>query len=194
MSTASLESRVLQPERVLWTRRTLAIRWSAEHSLVAHETSQGVSRSKPPTPTAPLDTQPRKTMSKSDWKANSCDMVIRSFYIYVFRFELIVSNRYTNSYNGNCIHIQMAWVQNHDLVICQGSLSSHPTFEKRHQSALAEQSCWSHLPAIQSQMATGKIHCQSLFLLSSWRMKRYLMSTWFPTWLNPIHTYEYLKS
>ena len=73
----------------------------------------------------------------------------------------------------------MAWILDHQ-VICQGSPSSHPTFEKRHQSALADQSRRSHLPVAQSHMATGK----SIVNLKVVFKKRDLISTlWFqPKW------------
>ena len=73
----------------------------------------------------------------------------------------------------------MPWILDHQ-VICQGSSSSHPTFEKRHQSALADQSRRSHLPVAQSHMATGK----SIVNLKVVCKKRDLISTlWFqPKW------------
>ena len=45
----------------------------------------------------------------------SAEPVIKSFYISVFHSLQIASNLHTISYNGNCIHVQMAWVQNRGL-------------------------------------------------------------------------------
>ena len=36
------------------------------------------------------------------------DFVIKSFYISDFHFVRMASNRYANSYNGNCRHVQKA--------------------------------------------------------------------------------------
>ena len=77
----------------------------------------------------------------------SAESVIKSFYNLCLSF---FANRIKSPYHFiqwelyTCTNGMgsSSWfgVLDHQI-ICQGSLSSHPTIEKRHQSALADQSC-----------------------------------------------------
>ena len=137
------------------------------------KTSQSISRSKPPILTAALDTQPGRVS----------DQILLYLCLSFFKSHQIA------------IPIHTMYIQNHtdgmgskswfgSPVIGQASLSSHPTIEKRHQSALADQSRCSHLPVAQSQMATGK----SIVNLEVCLKKRYLISTWILLGFNLIFT------
>ena len=136
-------------------------------------TSQSMSLSKPPILTAALDTQPRKTTYVKIGLRNktplSAESVIKSFYISVFHSLQIASNGHTISYNGNCIHGQMAWVQNRGLDFgSPDHLSRFSFFTSNNRKTASISSDRSKLLISSSCRPESdgyrKIHCQSLSL------------------------------
>ena len=182
MSKASLESGVL---RVLWTWRSLAIRWSAEHSLVAEaKTSQSISRSKPPNPRCSL----RYPTQESLWSNPSIYE-----YLSVFHFLQIASNRYTDSYN-----VHTGGMGSKSWFGSPGHLSSFSFFTSNNRKTASISSGRSK-PLLSSSCRPEsdgyrKIHCQSWSVSEEKVSDIYLDSTWFQPNYYIVEEYIYLKT
>ena len=172
MSKASLESGVL---RVLWTWRSLAIRWSAEHSLVAEaKTSQSISRSKPPNPRCSL----RYPTQESLWSNPSIYE-----YLSVFHFLQIASNRYTDSYN-----VHTGGMGSKSWFGSPGHLSSFSFFTSNNRKTASISSGRSKPLLSSSCRPESDGYRKSIVNLEVFLKKRYLISTWILLGFNQIIT------